>query len=93
MSRVLSRSIAISNCSKQLQHGVIILCPARASSCFEHCVCEDTLLFVSLFKPTEHVPKGFVGATVSERKQYKKVGGLAGRRKRRVLKERQDDER
>ncbi len=26
----VSRSIAISNCSEPLQHGVIILCPARA---------------------------------------------------------------
>ncbi len=48
---------------------------------------------MSLFKPTVQVPKGYVGATVSERKQCsKKVGGLAGRRKRRVLEERQDDE-
>jgi hypothetical protein len=47
---------------------------------------------VSLFKPTVQVLKGFVRATVSERKQCKKVGGLAGRRKRRVLEERQDDE-
>ena len=37
------------------------------------------------------VPKGYVRATVSERKQCKKVSGLAGRRKRHVLKERQDD--
>jgi hypothetical protein len=29
---------------------------------------------------------------VSERKQCKKIGGLAGRRKMRVLEERQDDE-
>ncbi len=46
---------------------------------------------MSLFKPTVQVPKGYVGATVSERKKCKKVGGLAGRRKRRVLEERQDD--
>ncbi len=59
---------------------------------FAHCVCGDTLLFVSLFKSTVHVPKGYVGATVSERKRCKKIGGLAGRRKRRVLDERQDDE-
>jgi hypothetical protein len=59
---------------------------------FAHCVCADTLLFVSLFKPTVQVPKEYVGATVSERKQCKKVCGLAGRRERRVLEERQDDE-
>jgi hypothetical protein len=59
---------------------------------FGHCVCADTLLFVSLFKPTVQAPKGYVGATVSERKQCKKVGGLPGRRKRRVLEERHDDE-
>jgi hypothetical protein len=59
---------------------------------FGHCVCADTLLFVSLFDPEVQVPKGYVGATVSERKQCKKIGGLAGRRKRRVLEERQDDE-
>ncbi len=38
------------------------------------------------------MPKGYVRATVSERKQCKKIGGLAGRRKRRVLEGRQDDE-
>jgi hypothetical protein len=59
---------------------------------FGHCVCEDTLLFVSLFDPKVQVPKGYVGATVSERKQCKKIGGLAGRRKRCFPKERQDDE-
>ncbi len=59
---------------------------------FGHCVCGDTLLFVSLFDPKVQVPKGHVGATVSKRKQCKKIGGLAGRRKRRVLEERQDDE-
>ncbi len=47
---------------------------------------------MSLFKPTVQVPKGYVGATVSERKQFKKVCGLAGRRKRPVLEERQDDD-
>jgi hypothetical protein len=56
---------------------------------FGHCVCADTLLFVSLFNPEVKVPKGYVGATVSERKQCKKIGGLAGRRKRRVLEERE----
>ncbi len=30
MSKALSRSIALSDCSEPLQHGVIILCPARA---------------------------------------------------------------
>jgi hypothetical protein len=59
---------------------------------FGHCVCGDTLLFVSLFDPKVQVPKGYVGATVSERKQCKKIGVLAGRRKMRVLEERQDDE-
>ncbi len=38
------------------------------------------------------MPKRYVGATVSERKQCKKIGGLAGRKKRRVLKERREDE-
>ena len=61
-------------------------------TCLAHCVCADTLLFVSLFKPKVQVQKKYVGATVSERKQCKKVGGLAGMRKRRVLEERQDDE-
>ncbi len=51
---------------------------------FGHCVCADTLLFVSLFDPEVKVPKGYVGATVFERKQCKKIGCLAGRRKRRV---------
>ncbi len=38
------------------------------------------------------MPKGYVGAIVSERKQCKKVDGSACRRKRRVLEERQDNE-
>ena len=46
----------------------------------------------ALFDPEVQVPKGYVGATVSERKQYKKIGGLAGRRKMRILEKRQDDE-
>ncbi len=36
----------------------------------------QTLLFVSLFDSKVHVTKGYVGATVSERKPCKKVGGL-----------------
>ncbi len=59
---------------------------------FWHCVCGDTVLFVFLFDPKVQAPKGYVGATVSQRKQFEKIGGLAGRRKRRVLEERQDDE-
>jgi hypothetical protein len=61
-------------------------------TCFAHFVCADTLLFVSLFKPTVQVPKGYLRATVSERKQCKKVGGLAGRRNMSILEERQGDE-
>ncbi len=61
-------------------------------TCFANCVCGDTPLLVSLFYPKVQVPKGYVGATVSERKQCKKIGSLAGRRKRRVLNERQDNE-
>ncbi len=80
------------NCSEQLQHGVIILCPARARLALRIASVQTPFSFVSLFKPTVEVPKGYVGATVSERKQCKKVDGLAGRRKRLVLKERQDDE-
>jgi hypothetical protein len=51
---------------------------------FVHCVCGVTVLFLSLFDPKVHVPKGYVG-TVSAKKQFKKIGGLAGRRKGRVL--------
>ncbi len=47
---------------------------------------------MSLFEFTVQMPKGYVRATVSERNQCKKVGGLAGRRKWRVLEERQDNE-
>ncbi len=46
---------------------------------------------MSLFKPTVQVPKGCVGAYVSERKQCKKVSSLDGRRKKLVLEERQDN--
>ncbi len=91
MSKVLSRSIAISNCSEPLQHGVNILCPASARLALKIASEGHTSLRVPI-KPTVQVPKGYVGATVSERKPCKKVGGLAGRRKKRVLEERQDDE-
>jgi hypothetical protein len=68
----------------------LVSCSCKTN--FAHCFCADTLLFVSLFKSTVQVPKGYVGAMVSERKQCKKVGGLAGRKKSSVLEERQDDE-
>ena len=48
-------------------------------TCFGHGVCADSLLFVSLFDPSIEVPSGYVGATVSDRKKCKSVGGLAGR--------------
>ena len=69
---------------------VPMACSCKTS--FGHAICEDTLLFVSLFDPEVHVPKHWVGATVSERKQCKKIGGLAGRRKMRAIEERNNDE-
>jgi hypothetical protein len=56
-------------------------------TCFVHCVCGDSLLFVSLFDPRVIVLERYVAATVSERKQCKKISSLAGRRKMRVLEE------
>ena len=61
-------------------------------TCFGHGVCADTLLFVSLFDPSIEVLSGYVGATVSDRKKCKSVGGLAGRKRIRRIKEKADDE-
>ena len=61
-------------------------------TCFGYAICADTLLFVSLFDPEVHVPKRWITATVSERKKVKSIGGLAGRKKMRVLDEMKDDE-
>ena len=61
-------------------------------TCFGHGVCADSLLFVSLFDPSIEVPSGYVGATVSDRKKCKSVGGLAGRKRIRRIQEKADDE-
>ena len=55
--------------------------------CFQNCVCEDTILFTSLFDPEVRVPGKWVTATVSRRMVQKQIGGTAGR-KRRLLEER-----
>ena len=61
-------------------------------TCFGHGVCGDSLLFVSLFDPSIEVPSGYVGATVSNRKKCKSIGGLAGRKRWRHIQEKADDE-
>ena len=56
--------------------------------CFPNCVCEDTLLFASLFDPEVRVPEAWVTATVSRRREQKAIGGAAGRKRRRLIEER-----
>ena len=55
-------------------------------------MCADSLLFVSLFDPSIEVPSGYVGATVSDRKKCKSIGGLAGRKRWRHTQEKVDHE-
>ena len=47
--------------------------------CFPHCICQDTLLFASLFDQEVRVPDAWVAATVSTGKVCKASGGTAGR--------------
>ena len=56
--------------------------------CFPNCVCEDTILFASLFNPKVRIPAEMVTATVSKRQVHKPIGGTAGRKKRRLTEER-----
>ena len=60
--------------------------------CFGNCVCKHTLLFVSLFKPEVRVPDSWIAATPSLRKKCKSIKGTAGRRRLRLIEERQCDE-
>ena len=48
--------------------------------CFPNCMCEDKILFASLFDPEVRVPDAWVTATVSRRKEQKAIGGTAGRK-------------
>ena len=60
--------------------------------CFPNCVCEDTILFASLFNPKVRVPESWVTATVSVRKVHKPIGGTAGRKRRRLIEQHACDE-
>ena len=60
--------------------------------CFPNCVCQDTMLFASLFNPKVRVPESWVTATVSLRKVHKPIGGTAGRKRRRLIEQRACDE-
>ena len=51
-------------------------------------MCEDTILFASLFNPKVRVPADQVTVTVSKRQVHKPIGGTAGRKKRCLLQER-----
>jgi hypothetical protein len=61
-------------------------------TCFWHCICADTLRLVSLFNPKVQVPSGYIRATVCDKKICKLIGGTAGRRRMRIIKERKDDD-
>jgi hypothetical protein len=60
--------------------------------CFGNCVRKHTLLFVSLFKPEVRVPDSWITATPSLRKKCKSIKGTAGRKRLRLIEERQCDE-
>ena len=55
---------------------------------FPKCVCEDTILFASLFNPKVRVPADQVTVTVSKRQVHKPIGGTAGCKKRKLIQER-----
>ena len=57
-----------------------------------NCVCKHTLLFVSLFKPEIRVSDSWIAATPSLRKKCMSIKGTAGRRRLRLIEERQCDE-
>ena len=44
------------------------------AGCFPNCMCEDTLLFASLFDPEVRVPDAWVTATVSRCKELNAIG-------------------
>ena len=56
--------------------------------CFPNCVCQDTMLFASLFNPKVRVPESWVTATVSLRHAQKPIRGTAGCKRRRLIAER-----
>ena len=60
--------------------------------CFGNCVCKHSLLFVSLFKPEVRVPDSWIVVTPSLRKKCKSIKETAGRRRLRLIEERQCDE-
>ena len=50
-------------------------------------MCEDTILFKSLFDPEVRVPDSWVAATVSRRKELKAIGGTTGSKRHRLIEE------
>jgi hypothetical protein len=75
-------------CSAPTWGPVPMSCTCR--TCFGHCVCANTLLIVS-FDPKVQVTSGYIGATVSDGKKCKLIGGMAGRRRMCIVNERNDD--
>jgi hypothetical protein len=69
---------------------IALSCTCRV--CFGNCVCKHSLLFVSLFKPEVRVPDFWIAATPSLRKKCKSIKGTAGRKRPRLVEERQCDE-
>ncbi len=91
----LSDALKIYNYFHQLNRApdwgeIPLSCTCRV--CFGNCVCKHTLLFVSLFKPEVRVPDSWIAATPSLRKKCKYIKGTAGRRRLRLIEERQCDE-
>ena len=73
--------------SRQPEWGTIpFSCSCKV--CFPNCVCQDTILFASLFNPKVRVPAEMVTATVSKHQVQNPIGGTAGRKKRRLIEER-----
>ena len=86
--KALSMCTRTSNCSAPRQIGVLFRWPAVARRALDMQSARTPSLRLAIRSRGKH----WVGATVSERKHCKKIGGLAGRRKMRAIEERNNDE-
>jgi hypothetical protein len=77
-------------CSSPTWGEICVRCSCRV--CFAKCVCKDSILFVSLFKPAVRVPYAWIAATPSLHKRCKSIKGSAGRKRLRLIAGRQCDE-
>ena len=88
-------ALKIYNCFHLLRRApswgdICVSCNCRVR--FANCVCGDSLLFVSLFKPAVRVPHAWIGTTPSLRKRCRSIKGSPERKRLRLIAEGQCDE-